>query len=185
MKKITCGFNVIGIAGPARSGKDTAASIICSEFHGFYQYSLATPMKRMLAAGFGIDMSSPYWAERKEDIIPALGRSPRQLLQTLGTEWGRELVAKNVWLVTATKEYIKFGPGMVISDVRFDNEAEWVRDLGGLLIHISRKDCPLVNAHSSEAGIRVDDHDLVLANDGTIEELKAQLLQGIMNHEGF
>lgn len=129
----------------------------------------------MLKAGFGIDMSDPYWNERKEVPIPALGKSPRQLLQTLGTEWGRQLVAPNVWIVLAHDQYRARGPGMVITDVRFENEARWVRKNKGLVIHISRKDAAPVAAHSSEGGVIMADDDVIIYNDDSLEELQEKV----------
>lgn len=160
---------VIGIAGPARAGKDTLARFIIANIGG-YRYSFADPIRAMLKAGFGIDMSEPYWLERKEEVIAALGKSPRQLMQTLGTEWGRDLVHPDVWLLLGLNQLMSAGPGMVIPDVRFGNEAAWVRK-HGVLVHVRRGDAPAVNAHASEAGIEVGEGEIVFKNDGSIEDL--------------
>lgn len=162
---------LIGIHGRARSGKDTLCQFLIS-YHGGYRYGLADPLKAMLLAGFGIDMSDPYWETRKEEVIPALGKSPRQLLQTLGTEWGRTCVRDDVWLILAQDALVREGPGMIIPDIRFQNEADWIRKLGGRLIHISRKSAAPVASHSSEAGVDVQGGDIVLTNDGTLEDLQ-------------
>lgn len=133
----------------------------------------AGPLKSMLRAGFGIDFDQKYWQDNKEATIPVLGKSPRQLMQTLGTEWGRDLVNPNVWVILAHDQLNMRGAGMVITDMRFDNEAKWVRSVGGQVIHISRKDAPSVNAHSSESGVQRAPEDLEVANDGSIADLQA------------
>lgn len=161
---------LIGIAGRARSGKDTVANFIIAAIGG-YRYSFADPIRAMLAP-LGVDMSDPYWQARKEDIIPALGVSPRRMMQTLGTEWGRNLISPDLWLVLAHQRLLRNGPGMVISDVRFENEAAWIRKHGGRIIHVIRPEAKAVEAHASEDGIEMLDTDVQLFNSGTLEELQ-------------
>lgn len=162
--------NIIGIAGAAQSGKDTVANFLLTEIGG-YRYAFANPIRRMLVA-LGIDMDDPYWQARKEVTIPVLGVSPRRLMQTLGTEWGRQLINNDIWLLMAQRRLMQNGAGMIISDVRFENEAAWVRECGGLIIHVHRGDKATVEAHESEAGIAVAPKDCQLFNNGTLEELQ-------------
>lgn len=168
---------LVAFTGRARSGKDTAAAFAAAYLHG-YVYGLADPIRAMLNAGFGIDMKSSYWETRKELPVAALGgRSPRQLMQWLGTEWGRKMVSEDVWINMAKAELHANGPGMVISDLRFDNEAEWVRRLGGRVIHISRPDVDAVNPHASEDGVAFAPSDLRITNDGTLAELQQKVIE--------
>lgn len=162
---------IVGLAGPARSGKDTVAEFLVAETGG-YIYSLAAPLKAMLHAGLGVDMSLPYWQEHKEEPIGALGKSPRQLLQTLGTDWGREMVSPDIWLVMANVRLIRSGGGMIIPDVRFENEAQWIRDRGGTIIHIRRKDAPEINPHVSETGVALALGETMIHNNGTLQDLQ-------------
>lgn len=161
---------LIGIAGRARSGKDTVANFIIAAIGG-YRYSFADPIRAMLAP-LGVDMNDPYWQARKEQVIPALGVSPRRMMQTLGTEWGRNLINPDLWLVMAHQRLLRNGPGMVISDVRFENEAAWIRKHGGRIIHVIRPEAKAVEAHASEDGIEMLDTDAQLFNSGTLEELQ-------------
>lgn len=161
---------LIGIAGRARSGKDTVANFIIAAIGG-YRYSFADPIRAMLAP-LGVDMNDPYWQARKEDVIPALGVSPRRMMQTLGTEWGRNLINPDLWLVMAHQCLLRNGPGMVIPDVRFENEAAWIRKHGGRIIHVIRPEAKAVEAHASEDGIEMLDTDAQLFNSGTLEELQ-------------
>ncbi len=161
---------VIGLAGKARTGKDTIARFIIAS-RGGYQYSFADPMRAMLHAGFGIDLNDPYWLARKEDVIPALGKSPRQLMQTLGTEWGRDCVGNETWITLAKAKLLSQGSGMVIADCRFENEAAWIRSIGGRIIHVKR-DAEAINPHSSEVGIAHDNGDGVILNNGDVADLQ-------------
>lgn len=167
---------LIGICGPARSGKDTTANFIVAANHGFYRYSFAEPLYRMAYACFGTDFRAEEWqGAAKETAIPAIGKSPRQILQTLGTEWGRELINQDLWTILARRKLMINGPGMVISDVRFENEAKFIRDLGGVVVHIRRDDAIKVNPHASEAGVQIDNGDFVILNNGTLEELQSKV----------
>lgn len=167
-------YSVIGFSGAARSGKDTCAEMALSVLGG-YRYSFADPIRSMLKAGFGLDFTDPYWAERKEEPISAFGgKSPRQMMQWLGTEWGRNMIDPNIWLTLGTAKFLEDGPGMVIADVRFENEAQWVRRLG-LLVHVVRPGATPVASHSSENGVAYDPADRTLVNDGTLQDLQQAL----------
>lgn len=165
---------LIGLTGPARSGKDTVAEHL-EESHGFERYALAGPIKEMLHAGLGLSYTEMH-SGVKEDPLLRLGidKSPRQLMQTLGTEWGRKHVHPDIWLILAQLHWDQmrlFGRPMVISDVRFENEAHWIR-MHGLLVHIVRPDAPRVSAHSSEAGVeRLVSLDHTIHNVGSINDL--------------
>ena len=173
---------LIGIAGKARSGKDTAADLILAEVGG-YRYSLADPIRRMLKAGLNIDMQDPYWQENKEKPIPAFGdKSPRQMMQWLGTEWGRVLVSDGLWIVLAMQEFLNRGPGMIVPDVRYENEARWVRQ-HGLLIHITRPGVSPVNSHISENGVSYEVCDRTIFNDGSLEDLLTRVREILREHK--
>ena len=172
---------VIGITGVARSGKDTVANMIIARCGG-YRYSFADPMRRMLAAGLNIDMGDPYWIANKETVIPAIGKSPRQLMQTLGTEWGRQLVSPDLWVTLAKATLQRNGPGMVIPDIRFESEADWVRSIGGRIYRLGRANAHSVSTHVSEDGITTDPLDTAIANNGSLKdlhELIGELFRGI------
>lgn len=162
---------VIGIAGKARSGKDTVANFVLAAIGG-YRYSFADPIRAMLVH-VGVDMRDPYWQARKEEGIPALnGVSPRQMMQTLGTEWGRQLISDDLWIWIAQQRLLHSGPGMIIADIRFENEADWVRRMGGLMIHVQRESAVPVREHVSENGVAIQENDRVLRNDGSLQDLQ-------------
>lgn len=104
--------------------------------------------------------------------------SPRVAYQLLGTEFGRSL-AETLWLDLAKQrwELIRVGAvdpdctGLIIPDVRFQNEADWIREAGGHLIHIQRGTKEAVASHASEGGVNMDARDYRLDNNGTVEEL--------------
>jgi hypothetical protein len=162
-------LNLIGIAAPAQSGKSTVAAYLMKSL-GYEEDSFADPMRNFVCTILGIDRAT---LERdKEVVVPWVGKSPRQMLQTLGTEWGRQMVDTDLWLNSCLRR--TEGRRVVISDVRFDNEAQAIRDNGGTLIHLSRPDGRRTVAdHISEAGVKWKKGDVRLINDSTLENLEA------------
>lgn len=168
---------IIGIHGKARSGKDTIANFLLA-LRGGYIYSFADPIRAMLIP-IGVDMNDPYWLKHKEDVIPALGVSPRRLMQTLGTDWGRQMINGDLWLILAKQRLLNYGPGMIVADVRFENEAAWVRSQGGVMLHVTRPGVAPVEDHVSETGVVAAPADMKISNDGTLEDLQRFI------HEAF
>ena len=170
---------LIGLAGRARSGKDTAAKHLVNT-HNLQAYAFADPLRDGLMNIFNLSPCD-FDGDRKEQSIGWLGKSPRELMQSIGTEWGRNLVHPELWLLVAEQnlaflaETYDTASGFVISDLRFENEAEFVRKRGGVVIHLIRPDAPEVNPHSSELGIGIQDNDLVLHNIGSLEDLYGQI----------
>ena len=170
---------LIGLAGLARSGKTTAAMHLAST-HNFQAYAFADPLREGLMTILNLT-ERDFDDEHKEQPVGWLGRSARELMQSLGTEWGRDQIHPDLWVWLAEQNLELLGQdndaasGFVISDLRFENEAAFVREKGGLVIHLLREDAPDVNSHISESGIAILDNDLVLHNDESIEELTGQL----------
>ncbi len=175
---------LIGLAGRARSGKDTAAAYL-AERYGLVSMAFAAPIKEMVGVLLGVPAQA-LDGVLKEEPLEGLGVSPRALYQTLGTEWGRELVHPDLWQWVAERRLLMLElaggtryAGVVFSDVRFPNEAAWIRARGGTVVHIVRPEAPAVRAHVSELGLEVEPGDLVVRNDDTLETLHARL-DGVM-----
>lgn len=168
-------MKIIGIHGRARSGKDTLASFLV-DHHGFHRIGLADPLRRFVGDITGLSEEQLMDGAVKEEPIPWLNdKSPRYLMQTLGTEWGRALVSDGVWLAVAHAKIEaarKAGfAGVVIPDIRFDNEAEWVNEMGGEVVHLVRPGAVQVNAHASENGIADHLVEYLIVNNGTLGDL--------------
>jgi len=161
---------LIGVTGKAGSGKDTFAKYFIEQ-RDFFRYSLADPIKRMVEAGFGLTPDVWDDREKKEQEIEWLGRSPRYLAQTLGTEWGRELVHHDLWLLLA-EQFSASYQRVIIPDVRFDNEAEWIKEHGGYVVSVEARGMAVDNhKHASESGVHPAYIDTTVKNTGTIEQL--------------
>jgi hypothetical protein len=168
---------IIGLCGLAGSGKDTVSAIL-SRHHRFAAISFAGPIYGAVSGITGLTPQELKDRDIKEEPIPWLGKSPRELLQTLGTEWGREMVCDDIWIKIAMRrasQYERSSWHVVITDVRFQNEAEAIRYAGGRVWRVQRTAAGLhgpTGQHSSEAGI--PDHlvDQVVWNDGELEDLE-------------
>lgn len=162
---------IIGLTGKARSGKDTAANYLAE--NSFEHYWFSKPMKDACRAIFGWDDRHLY-GDLKEVVDARFGCSPRQALQTLGTEWGRDCIGENLW-VDIAKDRMTKADNIVISDVRFNNEAQIIREMGGVIVNIARDKAYSINIHSSEEGIEGNLIDIQIINNGTIEQMHKEI----------
>ena len=181
---------LIGVCGTAGSGKDVAANFLTTRY-GYTKYALSSPIKFAISQLFGL--SDDVWnCDAKDEPLDKLGgKAPRDLAQTLGTEWGRNLVDPDVWIrfaaqelsdlnlghetFVATSDHITPHPGFVISDIRFGNEARWINENGGVVIRIDRPAYLNTRAinnveHISEDGVPEAYIDAVIDNDCDIIE---------------
>lgn len=166
---------LIGIAGKAGSGKDAIADHLW-EHHSFLKMAFADALKLSASSMFGIDLNYFYDRDKKEERIEYWGLSPRQIAQLLGTEAVRGVFGDDFWV---RRWYLSFllmkdTDHVVVPDVRFELEAEFIRRLGGTILHVRRPTAGLQGMdglHVSERGIRHDSNDLVIDNDGTLDDL--------------
>ncbi|GEP11750.1 deoxynucleotide monophosphate kinase [Methylobacterium gnaphalii] len=175
---------IIALTGAAGAGKSTAAEILADR-HGFARVRFAGPLKAMVRAFLaqaGVEASEierMIEGDRKEAPAPEfLGASPRKVMQTLGTEWGRDLIAPGLWVegwkAGARAALARGAPGVVVEDCRFPNEAEAVQALGGLIVRIDRPGAVIpLSGHGSE---KVDlPRNATILNDGSRDELGCAL----------
>lgn len=178
------GPRVIGLTGAAGSGKSTAAAGLVAQ--GYTLVKFAAPLKSMLAALFvtqGLapaDIARRIEGDLKEAPDPILGGvSPRLAMQTLGTEWGRDCIARDFWIGLWHRRaagILDRGGRVVCDDCRFWNETAALRNLGGRVVRITRPDLQSIAAHRSEAGAPAD---LEVANAATPADLTAVILTAL------
>lgn len=172
--------SVIGVTGRAGAGKNLVASMVGVGV----VIGLADPLYAALSSLLGIPEVLLRDRSFKERVIPWLGQSPRQLLQTLGTEWGRDSVKPDIWLQLCQRRISMLQENgvacIVVADVRFENEAEMIRSMGGQVWHVRRPEVDQDEpAHSSEAGIEAKDGDVVILNDGTVDDLRHRVFAAL------
>jgi hypothetical protein len=166
---------LIGLTGPAGCGKDLAASMV----PGARRVGFADPLYRGLSAMLGIpEEKLRDRAEKERRAGPIVNASPRRLLQTLGSEWGRSLIDPDLWVKLARarwREARDESGCVVIPDVRFANEAEAIRADGGVVWLVYRPNISAVAPHESENGIPLAMIDRLIANTGTADELRERV----------
>lgn len=184
----------IGIAGKMGHGKSTVARYLAERF-GCIEYALADAVRNSL---FTLNPLVDATGRRVQDVIqeeadwqrikadPVLGPEIRGLLQRFGTDVGRKTLGEPVWLLAA-EQYLDAryqnwwhetkGPQVVISDIRFDNEARWVQLNRGVVINVVRKPLPPAQEHEdheSENGIDPYLANYTIWNVGSLDELYGQ-----------
>lgn len=165
---------LIGLVGKTMAGKTLAARYL-EHVHDFQYSAFADPLREGLKAMLLLQ-ERDFDPEPKEIPIEWIGQSPRQLLQSLGTEWGRNLVHRQLWVIMMAQKLrpmLRDGIDVVISDVRFVNEAEMVHRLGGQIWRIVRPGAKTTahSDHTSEQEHARIVEDVTLINDGTQEQL--------------
>lgn len=174
-------MRLIGLTGLPGAGKDSVARLLAQK-QAFAQMSFAGPLKDGLITMLGLNRADLQDPLAKERTIEWIGKSPRQLMQTLGTEWGRGLVREDIWIRHAQRRldnYRRFSAKVVVTDVRYPNEADWLRRNGGELWHIQRRLAEnVVNLHTSNIPLAVlPGSDSVIPNDEGLAQLEERVRQ--------
>ena len=154
---------IVGLTGRKGCGKSSVANIF-RERLGYEVISFASPIKDMLRV-LGLGDAELNDLIIKEIVLDEYRKSPRELMQLLGTEFGRALVDKNIW-VTALEKRIDPDKNYVIDDVRFPNEAAMIHANGGKVVRVYRpmQEEEAEDSHISEAGIDSEQIDYELRN---------------------
>ncbi len=166
--------HLIGLTGRKGSGKDTMAQILTDR--GYENLKFAGALKGMISFLLryqGVDeetIDRMVEGDLKEVPTPYLqGKTPRWAMQSLGTEWGRELIGDSLW-VDATMTRAATFERVVITDMRFPNECQAVVDADGASIRINPVgvDQDTSDLHESEAHIDHLPVDHVFDNDKSL-----------------
>jgi hypothetical protein len=197
---------IIGVCGFIGSGKDTVADYL-QNFHEFRRESFASTLKDAVAAVFGWDrimlegrtkearewreQVDSWWAVRLD--MPTL--TPRWVLQYWGTEVCRKGFHDDMWIASLENKLRNSKDHVVISDCRFPNEIDSIKDAGGKIVWVKRGELPswydtavaanqghnwaqqelkLQKIHASETSWVGTEFDAVIDNNGTIDELYQQ-----------
>lgn len=179
---------IIGLVGFIGAGKGTVADILVRE-HEYHKFSFADALKDAVATIFtwprGLlegdsnasrafrERVDPWWSHKLGYEV-----TPRLILQKMGTEACRHGIADNIW-IAALEKRIHGYDDVVISDVRFPNEIDFVRSAGGKIVRVKRGEEPSLEEqmkmHISETAWNSVVPDYVIDNDGTLQDLKDKI----------
>ncbi|TYP74177.1 MULTISPECIES: deoxynucleotide monophosphate kinase family protein [Nitrosomonas] len=169
-------IKLIGLSRAIGAGKSTVAQHLCSSY-GFTELTFKNSMVHCLAHIFEVDGQIFHDRELKEKPDAALfGRSPREVMQSFGTDWGRKLIHPDIWVHRVENKIVHFNR-CLLSDVRFGNEALMIKRRGGVIWHIERKNNPFAvnTGYESEHGIDDRYIDQIICNDGDMDHLRAEV----------
>jgi hypothetical protein len=145
---------LIALYGPQQVGKTTAALSLI-ESCNFHKVSFADPLYRMMGALLELSVSDVRKLPKNQRMESLGGQTLRHALQTLGTQWGRSLLHKNLWLDVARDKILSHasqGQSVVVDDLRFQNEYDLLKELGCKFVRLKRQDNPeqCNSQHASE-----------------------------------
>jgi hypothetical protein len=180
---ITPNYNLIGLTGYAQSGKDTLASILVEKY-GYSRIAFADKIRDFL---YGINpMVGCSPTGYLQDLVNLVGwdkakQEPqvRRLLQDLGIS-ARDLISEDIW-VTAALSSVDKDQRVVITDVRFENEAATIKSMGGQIWRVKRTGVGPVNNHVSESEMDGYKVDQIFVNNGTLEDLNVLITTRMRN----
>lgn len=155
---------IVAFAGRAGCGKSTAADYLSS--HGYIILSFGNILKDTVAVMFSWDRAllsgnteeSRIWREKPDEWWSReLGHavSPRNILQTFATETVRNHFHPDFWIIAMKRKIQSLPPDakIVISDLRFENEYWFLRNLGATIIRINRNDAHTNDMHTNDVYI--------------------------------
>ena len=179
---------LIGVHGKPRSGKDTLATHLVEKYK-LLRYGPSMPVKVATAAMFDIPIEYLYDDKMKDAFDAFWQMSYREMAQKVGKESIRDIFVEDFWMRHTEKMWIEVQKGlpiidilaeahntyngMILADIRYANEVTWVKDRGGIVIFVTRENRGYVanEQHAAEKGLDLALADIIVPNNGTIEQL--------------
>jgi hypothetical protein len=177
-------IKLIALTGKAGSGKSTIATYLEKRYN-FTRFRFAGSLKNMMYS-LGLTVNEVEGSDKIKPCKLLGGKTPRFAMQTLGTEWGRNLICDDLWINVLEKQlslwilsYYERDEDcrIVIDDMRFVNEAAWFREFciryygNSMVIKVQRNVGDLIDLHQSETDQDKILTDVVVNNQGTLDEL--------------
>lgn len=218
---------IIGISGKKRSGKDTLGKYIQGWNKTFANKKFADKIKDMICVLINCTreqledeewrttpLNESWWVyydgchqepyiggnmKMLDDYNTKIRKtSPRDLMQLLGTECGRQIIHPDVWVNSTMREYVRkvrqfaefvdggpmmasLYPNWVITDVRFPNEVQAIEKAGGIVIRVERPELTYTDEHASETSL--DDWEFpnkIVTN--SMDVLKTEIEKILITH---
>jgi hypothetical protein len=168
---------IIGLCGRAGSGKDTFANAVEGDKEVL---AFVKPLKDAAAALFALSHEQLYDPLLKEVVVDDWGKSPREILQWMGTDIIRNQLDASFFIKHMQRRINQSTKNLIIvTDVRFANEAMLIKSLGGIIIHISRNSANTPITHASEQPIPIELIDSVVFNNDTKEEFEECVMPSV------
>jgi hypothetical protein len=169
---------IIGLTGNKYHGKDTVADIIIKE-KNYERLSFASPIKQTLNTILCLPNEYTCDPKLKETPLPMWdNKTPRQLMQELGDNF-KKLYGNDIFIKNMNLRLIGRDKPVIITDVRFDDEAKIIQERGGYIIKVDSTERLGENkdSHNSEKGISADLIDYVIYNNLGKKELFSEVMK--------
>ena len=172
----------IGICGKKRSGKDLVADYLVSKY-GYEKNKIASDLKAVVKLLFNFT-DQQLEDNTKDNVDPRWNITPRTAMQFIGTDVMQIQIQKimphvgrKFWIDSFLKKIVATNDRIVISDIRFKHEYEAIKRASKrfLMIRIERPSSCEADNHSSETEFAEIPVDIVIKNEGTIDELTSQI----------
>jgi hypothetical protein len=173
---------LVGVTGYAQHGKDSVGARLVDSW-GYTRFGFADPLKAMALA---VDPVIPYDSSSWDTLSAIVAREGwegaksivevRRFLQVLGTEGARGTFGEDCWVHALEGRIVDSeAENVVVTDVRFPNEARWLHRHSGVLIRVIRPGWPYDPAHASERYVPELAADFVIDNGGDLADLAAKV----------
>ena len=134
---------IVGILGLKGSGKDTIGNYLIEKYN-FEKIAYAGALKDAICCVFGWDRNMMEGATEesrkwREEIDPYWGFSPREMMQRIGTDLFRKQIKDDIWIKSLKLKLEKMTTNVVITDCRFNNEIDVIKEKGGIIILVERE----------------------------------------------
>ena len=175
-------FPTLGLTGGANVGKDVIAKMLVED--GWTRVAFADPVREMALA---IDPLVPIEYSHTVRLSQAVRDrgwegakkivEVRQLLQVIGTDAVRDMLGKDTWIDIAFDKIDRADSPVVVTDVRFENEAQALREIGGQICMITRPGAHCERDHRSES--LTIEPDFNIDNSGTLDDLRDLVVHAV------
>ena len=199
-------MRIIGLTGAGGAGKDTTADVLCELVPGAMRFAFADALREEIAQAFGVDarmLANPITKQVRFDRLAMRHCADAGFLQyawelslldalmprTLMQRWGdyRRASDPDWYLLPALRARLlaveQQRPMLIVTDVRFPNEARWLRNVGGELWRIVRPGV-ILGRHDSDIALVNEPVDYQIRNDGSIEHLRRVVVDLLTPHAG-
>jgi hypothetical protein len=184
---------IIGLTGYAQTGKDTVGAMLVER--GWHRIGFADNVRALALAADPLvrtlwrrpDGGLNERTERLSVVVARVGwedakrnADVRRFLQDLGSGV-RDVLGETTWIDAAMQKIDVYSgghpepAGVVITDVRHENEAAAVRARGGIIARVTRPGVGPANDHVTEVGVDAIAYDGWITNDGTLVDLEREV----------
>jgi len=182
---------IVGISGKIGAGKDEIAKILKRKAAVFsdprtVHKSYARELRKYVAFMTGLSVEFLETHEGKNTYCRRFKMTAGEVMQKVGVAF-RNTFGPDIWIDLATEDFDPKASKWIFTDVRFPNEAQWIKDHGGIVVRTngdpsgerarSKRD---LNAVSETALDDYKSFDAVITNDGTLLDLQKKVVEQVV-----